>query len=943
MSRPESPTSAGRGIPPPGGPPPWQRAGSAGPVQAQSNRNTPVPSASADTGNAIVKRPGVGTKGIPFQVTANFYQMTTIPDATFYHWEVGVTTQKGHEVKDLTTCRKALEVYSKMPTSPLYQQTFMENTFCIPPSASAGKGSRRRWNGKTAALKQGMAKGKSLVVELQHVADIDMAELGKAIKGEVLEVPQKCIQLLNIVLGHHPSASHFTVGQAFYPINDPQSTFNLANSHVNLHVGYRTSVRTSRGKVMLNVDVANTLVLKPGPLLDIMARVANLRLDQNTTLNPIQRGVITSSLLGVKVSSATTEPSGPNGVPPLKQDGEIKLWSWKIWGFSKDSVTKTTFTDADGKTMTVAKYFELKYGVRVRFPNLPCFNSDRSKTEPKWIPMEFAIVDPKQLYRKTLDGNMSRQMIDITCQPPSIRERKIQDAFNRIQSPASIMDAFNLKIGGGMMKVDARMLPAPRLKYGANSRGPEIQPRDGAWNLRDKTMLVGMELRNWAVVCFGDQQRTFPPMAVQKFVTQMVSTCNNTGMRITMARPNLVWEAGAIRDQDCIAGVLEKIVKGPAGRPQLIMCLLPTPNKDAIYNAIKHYADTIAGIPTQCVADKHIAKASPQYCANVCMKINMKLGGITSELSTKLTWVSSKPTMIIGIDVTHPTFGDKTMPSIAAVVGTINAGCSQYYSSLRIQDARMETLTEGSVQFAECLRAFIAKNKIGPARILVYRDGVSEGEFDSISKTEINAIRAAAERVKAGYRPAITYVACQKRHNARFFPIVGPGAGGGGRGGFSGRGGRGGGGAGRGGGSGGGGVSYPYDNVPPGTVIDTGVTHPTLHDYFMVSHAGLKGTSRPVHYQVLRDENRINQDDLQALTYELCHLYGKATRAVSVVTPVYYAHIVAARARCWFSAMKNAQSINYSPSGSSESLGLGQGGGRLPKLHSDLEGSLWYM
>nr|AAN75581.1 argonaute 4 protein [Mus musculus] len=86
-------------------------------------------------------------------------------------------------------------------------------------------------------------------------------------------------------------------------------------------------------------------------------------------------------------------------------------------------------------------------------------------------------------------------------------------------------------------------------------------------------------------------------------------------------------------------------------------------------------------------------------------------------------------------------------------------------------------------------------------------------------------------------------------------------------------------------------------NVPAGTTVDSTVTHPSEFDFYLCSHAGIQGTSRPSHYQVLWDDNCFTADELQLLTYQLCHTYVRCTRSVSIPAPAYYARLVAFRAR----------------------------------------------
>ncbi|CAG8677493.1 8848_t:CDS:2, partial [Funneliformis mosseae] len=63
------------------------------------------------------------------------------------------------------------------------------------------------------------------------------------------------------------------------------------------------------------------------------------------------------------------------------------------------------------------------------------------------------------------------------------------------------------------------------------------------------------------------------------------------------------------------------------------------------------------------------------------------------------------------------------------------------------------------------------------------------------------------------------------------------------------------------------------------------------------SHASLQGTARSAHYRVLVDENKFNANSMQELTNKLCYLNARCTSAISIVTPAYYAHLIANRAR----------------------------------------------
>jgi eukaryotic translation initiation factor 2C len=57
-----------------------------------------------------------------------------------------------------------------------------------------------------------------------------------------------------------------------------------------------------------------------------------------------------------------------------------------------------------------------------------------------------------------------------------------------------------------------------------------------------------------------------------------------------------------------------------------------------------------------------------------------------------MAWFQQAPTMIVGIDVTHPTgkVPVKGTPSIAAVVASCDANFAQYPASMELQKSRQE-------------------------------------------------------------------------------------------------------------------------------------------------------------------------------------------------------------------------------------------------------------
>jgi hypothetical protein len=98
-----------------------------------------------------------------------------------------------------------------------------------------------------------------------------------------------------------------------------------------------------------------------------------------------------------------------------------------------------------------------------------------------------------------------------------------------------------------------------------------------------------------------------------------------------------------------------------------------------------------------------------------------------------MKWWTKAKTMVVGMDVTHPGPGSvEGTPSIAAVVASADSSFVQFPASLRCQETKKEMITDLTAMMIERLMFYNQKNRSLPDRVFVYRDGVSEGQFNTV-------------------------------------------------------------------------------------------------------------------------------------------------------------------------------------------------------------------
>ncbi|KAG7012021.1 Protein argonaute 16, partial [Cucurbita argyrosperma subsp. argyrosperma] len=466
-----------------------------------------------------------------------------------------------------------------------------------------------------------------------------------------------------------------------------------------------------------------------------------------------------------------------------------------------------------------------------------------------------------QRYTKALSLMQRASLVEKSRQKPQEKIKFLTDALKNYQYDEDpVLAQCGLKIDRQPTQVEGRVLESPKLEVG---KSDDCIPRNGRWNFNNK------HIERPITLIEEDQhsRRASPVDRVENMFEQTTFTFKKIpgrSVHVTLAPltlhfcPHFILLIGLFSINSFFLFLY--IVKGPWKK-----CLCDFE------------------IVTQCISP---TKINDQYITNVLLKINSKLGGINSLLAIEhapcVPLIKDTPTLILGMDVSHGSPGRSDVPSIAAVVGS-----------------RSWPLISREL----LLDFYKTSNGRKPTQIIVFRDEVSESQFNQVLNIELDQIVKAYQHLGEVNVTKFTVIVGQKNHHTKFFQ---PGA---------------------------------PENVPPGTVVDTKVVHPKNYDFYMCAHAGMIGTSRPAHYHVLLDEIGFSPDDLQNLIHSLSYVYQRSTTALSIAAPICYAHLAASQ----MSQFINFEELSETSSErgtitSSGSLSIPE----LPRLHKDVNGSMFF-
>ncbi|KAL0751276.1 hypothetical protein Bca101_033279 [Brassica carinata] len=162
------------------------------------------------------------------------------------------------------------------------------------------------------------------------------------------------------------------------------------------------------------------------------------------------------------------------------------------------------------------------------------------------------------------------------------------------------------------------------------------------------------------------------------------------------------------------------------------------------------------------------------YITQQCVSVGILplLGGINSllgvECSSSIPLINKIPTLIMGMDVSHGSPGRADVPSVAAVLLYSYFACPLFavVSAARSQSPKLEMIdslfqpvddpVNGDNRYHET--SYARK----PKQIIMFRDGVSESQFNQVLNIVVDQIIKAYQRLGETYVPNFTVIVAQK-------------------------------------------------------------------------------------------------------------------------------------------------------------------------------------
>ncbi|XP_026198190.1 piwi-like protein 2 isoform X2 [Anabas testudineus] len=665
------------------------------------------------------------------------------------------------------------------------------------------------------------------VVVLKSLRRTDNEEIQIKIQMTKILPPNSdlCIPFYNVVLRRVMKIIGLKlVGRNHY---DPESAVILGKHRLQVWPGYSTCVKRTDGGLYLCVDVSHK-VLRNDSVLDVM----------NTLYQQSKENFqdeCTKELIGSIVITRYNNRT------------------YRIDAIEWNKAPKDTFTLMNGTKTTFADYYSKNYGITINEMDQPLLihrPKERSKPGGKQTISGEILLVPELSFMTGIPEKMRkdfRAMKDLTMHINVSSEQHTHSIKQLIKNiganPESLkeLSSWGLEIGSDILMIKGRALPLETICLQASSFTTSA---DVSWSreIVREASISSIPLNIWAI---------FYPRRCADQAEELVSTFNKVAgpIGVRLERPIRV-ELRDDRTETYVKSIHSQLTSEP--NMQLVVCIM-VGNRDDLYSVIKKLCCVKSPIPSQAINVRTISQQQKlkSVAQKILLQMNSKLGGELWTVNVPL-----KNLMVVGVDVHHDT--SKSHRSVMGFVASVNSSLTRWYSRVTFQSPTEELINGFRVCLLAALQKYFEVNHTLPEKIVVYRDGVSDGQLKMVERYEIPQLIKCFDTFPS-YEPKLVFIVVQKRISTNLY-------------------------------------SWASNNLgtpPPGTVLDHTLTKKDWVDFYLMAHNIRHGCGLPTHYIMLYNTANLTPDHLQRLTYKMCHLYWNWPGTIRVPAPCKYAHKLA--------------------------------------------------
>ncbi|KAH6653826.1 Piwi domain-containing protein [Truncatella angustata] len=848
------------------------------------------------SGSMFAKRPGYNTTGKPIQVQLNLFNVTNLPVGDIQQYDINVTPNPSDSRALVMKVwhSKAMQNWASS-TGGMWLYDGHKLAWC---NKSIPKGEARisvdldKESGKTQVGRNGV-----FYVTIRATTVIRMQMLKAYLKQTVdwdTHILQ-CMNFLDHLMRQWPSERMVIIKRNFYSKDGIEQRIDeMIGVRKGIYSAFRLCENDTNSPsigLSLNVDVANTafwsggqsianiaqyLCASPatrkndvplafGKLADFLRPKKELDRRGNTVFNQSDHFKLLRRLLRLKFHvTHRGKMENPRIYTVKRIIFEQKYGAQGADSFAVTFMRKDRETGKEEGPIRIYDHWIQKYG-RLGYPDLPLIETEKNGV----FPMEVCKLIDFQRYAYKLDPDQTSTMIKIAVNRPKQRKVEIKHGVEQLRwDHDPYFREYGVRVENTMCITKARLLKNPEVHFGG---GAKINPGvAGRWDLRGKRFIEPnpKPLVSWGFIgCGTNDGHAVEKDALKAFAQSFVRIYRGHG-GVIKNDPFVECYPYNVSYPDMCTRAHEEIGKFGKATPQIIFFITSTRNS-LVYERIKKNMDCRICLVSQNMLADHVKKNNNQYCSNVAMKVNAKLGGATCRalpVGAQPQFFNG-PTMILGMDVSHGSPGSGA-PSKAALTMSIDKTATKYCGNVQTNGYRTEIVTGITMHFLfeRLMRYWVRMNGCPPKHVYYFRDGVSEGEFAHVIDHEVKELKRIFRDASFDV-PRFTVIIATKRHHIRFFPKPGDMTSG-----------------------------DKNENPLPGTLVERDATHPFHFDFYLASHVAIQGTARPVHYSVILDEAQVKPDKLQDMIYQQCYQYMRSTTPVSLHPAVYYAHLASQRA-----------------------------------------------